>query len=124
MRLQNDQLIFSPSDLTDYLACAAPYAARPAGCAGGPRRAATAQPASRPRQGEGRHERAYLAELIERGLTVVEISLGPGTDWENAAAATRDAIRRGVDVVYQAVFVDGVWRGVADFLERREDQFL
>src|SRR5213075_859091 len=41
--------------------------------------------------------------------------------WEVAAAATADAIRAGAPFVYQAAFIDGSWRGLADFLERLPD---
>src|SRR5213075_3286991 len=41
--------------------------------------------------------------------------------WEVAAAATADAIRAGAPFVYQAAFIDGSWRGLADFLELLPD---
>ena len=65
------------------------------------------------------HERAYLDELRGRGLDIAEIELR--RDWERAAAETADALARGVDVVYQGVFVHDGWRGIADFLERQPD---
>jgi predicted RecB family nuclease len=37
------------------------------------------------------------------------------------AAATEEALRRGADVVYQAVLSDGRWLGKADFVERQQD---
>jgi predicted RecB family nuclease len=69
------------------------------------------------RKGE-EHERAYLEQLRARGLEMVEIDRH---DWERAAAETEQALVRGVDVVYQGVFVHEGWRGVADFLERQPD---
>ena len=56
-----------------------------------------------------------------KGKSVREISLEPDLDFERAARETAQALRDGVDVVYQGVLVDGDWRGVADFLERGED---
>ena len=43
-----------------------------------------------------------------------------GDQLRAAAAATRDAIAQGPDVIYQATFFDGTWRGHADFLLRVE----
>jgi len=44
-------------------------------------------------------------------------------DWDldAAARATEDAMLAGADVIYQACFVDGGWRGFADFVERQPD---
>jgi uncharacterized protein len=39
--------------------------------------------------------------------------------WEAAAAQTAQAVREGAPTIYQAVFLDGAWRGLADFLERQ-----
>jgi uncharacterized protein len=68
------------------------------------------------------HERAFLAQLRAEGKTVREIALDRELGWERAQAETVEALRSGVDVVYQAVFVDGNWRGIADFLLRVENQ--
>ena len=38
-----------------------------------------------------------------------------------SARATEEAMRSGADVIYQACFVDGAWRGFADFVERQPD---
>lgn len=65
------------------------------------------------------HEADYLQALRERGLSVVEID-GFGTDREAAEAATVEAMRAGVDVVYQATLFDGQWVGHADFLLRTD----
>jgi predicted RecB family nuclease len=65
------------------------------------------------------HERAYLGGLLAEGGRVVEIALGD--DWDAAAARTEQAMRDRADVLYQAVFVEGDWRGIADFLERQSD---
>jgi uncharacterized protein len=67
------------------------------------------------------HEAAYLDRLRAEGKTVTEISLEPDFDWDRAAAETEEAIRSGVDVVYQGVLMDDRWRGQADFLERQDD---
>ena len=65
------------------------------------------------------HEAKYLKELREaRGLEVVEISTEGG--WEKAAKATREAMRQGAEVIYQATFIQSQWGGRADFLLRVE----
>jgi predicted RecB family nuclease len=64
-----------------------------------------------------RHERAYLRHLADdQDLQVVHIP--DDVSWVEAVSRTIEAIRSGVDVVYQAAFQDGVWRGRADFLIR------
>ena len=67
------------------------------------------------------HEAAYLDELNRQGLTVREIELGEDRDWERAQRETLDAMRDGVDVVYQGCFASDGWRGIADFLMRQPD---
>ncbi len=67
------------------------------------------------------HELAYLQQLRDEGKTVATISLEPDHDWERAQRETVEAMRAGHDVVYQGVFADGGWRGVADFLLRQPD---
>ncbi|MGW5239010.1 TM0106 family RecB-like putative nuclease [Monashia sp. NPDC004114] len=63
------------------------------------------------------HERSYLARLRADGLDVEDIAQ-LGLKGPAAEEATLDAMRRGVDVVYQATFFDGHWVGLADFLLR------
>jgi uncharacterized protein len=65
------------------------------------------------------HERGYLASLRAAGRSVVEISTRDVVGGERETVA---AMRSGVDVIYQATFFDGVWRGHADFLEKRPDR--
>src|SRR6185369_3445465 len=62
-----------------------------------------------------------LADLTAEGRTAVTIALDGsiedrGDQLRAAAAETIAAMRSGVDVVYQATFFDGTWRGHADFL--------
>ena len=40
------------------------------------------------------------------------------TLWKDAVAETVEALRQGVDAVYQATFLDAPWGGRADFLVR------
>jgi uncharacterized protein len=71
------------------------------------------------------HEARFLDELRAQGLSIVEITPdgsieNRGEQLREAAARTEAAMRDGVDVVYQATFFDGRWRGHADFLRRVE----
>src|SRR5437667_3969799 len=66
------------------------------------------------------HERAHLERLWAEGRTIVEIELGEPWDFEAAARRTAQAMRAGAEVISQATFVDGRWRGRADFLLRIE----
>ncbi len=120
MQLTDGRLALSPSDLNDFLECEHLTALELAAARGAlvrPSRDAPQADLIR-RKGE-EHERAHLATLEAARKRIVRIELGD--DWEPAARATEEAMRAGADVVYQAVFVDGAWRGIADFLERRPD---
>ena len=57
------------------------------------------------------HEQRYLRELAEKdGFAITQIDINGR--WENAVADTVRALRKGVDAVYQATFLDGVWGGL------------
>jgi uncharacterized protein len=73
------------------------------------------------RKGE-EHERAYLARLRAEGRSITEVVGADPWDFEASARATEAAMRGGADVIYQATFVAGDWRGRADFLERVEGE--
>ena len=63
------------------------------------------------------HEKQYLRHLTDgKGLAVTQIDVG--ASWQEAASETIRALRSGVPAVYQATFLDGPWRGRADFLIR------
>jgi len=69
------------------------------------------------------HERAYLERLRAEGRTIREIDKSDLVTPEALRAAeaeTMAAMASGVDVIYQATFFDGRWRGHADFLLRRD----
>ncbi len=125
MKAENGLLSFSPSDVTAYLECehltqlelkvARGEIVKP--------HVEDAQAQLIRRKGE-EHERAYLAQLVADGRDVVTIELaGPNGewDWERAARETAQAMRAGREVVYQAPFLDGEWRGLADFVIRGPD---
>ncbi len=59
------------------------------------------------------HEKQYLQSLIDSGKTVVTIDRGP-----DAFQKTIEALKSGIDVVYQGALQGEKWRGYVDFLER------
>jgi predicted RecB family nuclease len=122
VQLHDSRLSFSPSDLTAFLACQHLTTLELAAARGELARPAVdnAQAELIRRKGV-EHEQAYLEELRGRRLVIAEIELGDDVAWERAAAETSEALARGVDVVYQGVFVHDGWRGIADFLERQPD---
>jgi predicted RecB family nuclease len=63
------------------------------------------------------HEQRYLRELAEKGgLAITEIAVNG--NWKDAVAETVQALRQGVDAVYQGTFLDAPWGGRSDFLVR------
>ena len=68
------------------------------------------------------HEKRYLADLGRRRpdgrsrSRRTARSRTAATSSRAAAAATIEAMASGADVIYQATFFDGTWRGHADFL--------
>jgi len=71
------------------------------------------------------HEARHVQRLRDAGLSVAEISSPLGKDAGDLVRAQADtlaAMRAGADVVYQATFFDGTWRGHADFLLKRTDR--
>src|SRR5262245_30598116 len=117
MQSINGLVVLSPTDLNDYVGC--PHLTTLAlEVARGQRPrpyVADEEGELLRRKGEA-HERAHLERLRTEGRTVVEIALGDLWDFEAAARRTEEAMRAGVDVISQATFVNGRWRGRADFL--------
>jgi hypothetical protein len=64
------------------------------------------------------HELAYLSTLREQGRSVQEIEAN-GTLQERAAS-TLEAMREGVEVIYQGAFLAEPWSGLSDFLLKVE----
>src|SRR6478752_1547667 len=128
MQRIDGHLVLSPTDLTKHVACAHittldlealdAVAVR----SGAPRVAATgADDSLNLVFAKGlEHERAYLERLVAEGRVVEDIA-SLGLRGVEAEAATVDAMRRGVDVIYQATFFDGHWVGLADFLLRVDE---
>lgn len=64
------------------------------------------------------HEAAYLTRLRDEGRSIVEIP--KSASLADRAELTLEAMKSGVEIVYQGVFFSPPWRGDADFLLRCE----
>src|SRR5215470_150967 len=121
MQRVDGQVTLSPSDLNDYVEC--PHLTTLALEVARGERArphVADEEAELLRRKGAEHEHAELERLRAEGRTIVEIELGEPWDFEAAARETAKAMRAGIDVISQATFVDGRWRGRADFLLKVE----
>jgi len=119
MRLVDDLLRLSATDLANHLGCIHLSQLNRAVAEGRARKPLWNDPMGKLLRERGlEHEKAYLEHLRADGeLTVVEIPDEPGVD---GFAATVAAMRAGADVVYQAPLGDEHWYGRADFLRKVE----
>jgi predicted RecB family nuclease len=122
-RADDGTIIVSATDLVGYLACdhlATLELGRVEGRWEKPAR--RADPTVQLMQDRGdAHEAAHLEKLRAEGRSVVEIpkdDLKTPAQLRAAQDATFAAMRTGADVIFQATFFDGRWRGHADFLYR------
>lgn len=124
MQLIDGRPVYSATDLVGYLACEHLTSLE---------LAALARLVERPKRVDPEldlvarrgleHEQRFLAELRAAGLTTSEIDpdgsiSDVGDRLRTAAEATKAAMVRGDDVIYQATLFDGGWRGHADFLRK------
>lgn len=118
MQRIDDRLILSPSDLTGFLECEHKSSLEIGRHLDGLVIDRVDSPEAEILRRHGvDHERSWLQHFKDTGLSVIEIP-SPGDDWNAAAELTLRAMKAGAAVVYQAVFVDAEWRGIADFLVR------
>lgn len=121
MQHLNDQLLFSPSDLGNFLACEhLTQLDLTLALQRGRRPSYENAYAELLRSKGDEHELAFLETLRAGGRRVVEVRLNAARDFEDGTRRTAEAMRAGADYVYQAVFFAHGWRGIADFLERVE----
>jgi len=67
------------------------------------------------------HEKEFLDSLVREGKSVLEIPTEfDAAGRRRAERLTVEAMRQGVDVIYQAAFFDAQWGGQADFLLRTD----
>jgi predicted RecB family nuclease len=125
---RDGKLILSPTDLVGFLACGhLTHLERAAanGLVHKPTRSDDPQVELLRRRG-GLHEERYLAQLKkdEREICDLRHERVEGEErdprsYEERAAETEAAMRRGEDVIFQATVFDGKWLGHPDFLLRR-----
>src|SRR3954447_2825564 len=140
MQLIDGRPVYAATDLVGFLACSHRLALERAAMMGLVEKPIRNDPSIELVAKRGlEHERRYLEELRAQGRRVVSIekdgsSVAPlgtgevttprdaGEELREAARQTIEAMRDGADVIYQATFFDGRWRGHADFLLRTEHQ--
>jgi uncharacterized protein len=138
MQLIDGRPVYAATDLVGFLACSHRLALERAAMMGLVEKPIRNDPSIELVAKRGlEHERRYLDDLIAEGRRVVQIEkdgsavapLGTGEvttprdageDLREAARQTIEAMRGGADVIYQATFFDGRWRGHADFLLRAD----
>ncbi len=119
--------VYAATDLVAYLACEHLTQLDRAALAGLVKRPMRDDPElDIIRQRGFEHEARYRSDLSAAGRTVVTIEPDGSIDdygerIKAAAATTIEAMASGADVIYQATFFDGTWRGHADFLLRVDD---
>src|SRR5256886_9296505 len=121
MHLTDGRLILSASDLTGFLEC--PHLTQQ-------ELAATRGELVRPKRDDPElelvarhgteHEQAHLDSYASGGKSVARVETWGATveAYWKARAQTLEAMRSGVDVIYQATLFDGRWLGYADFLQK------
>jgi predicted RecB family nuclease len=119
MRLVDEFLRLSATDLANHLGCAHLTQRSLAVAEGRARKPKWQDPIADILRERGmEHEAAYLEHLREaEGLDVVAISEGSDAD---SLDRTRDAMREGAPLIYQASLGNARWHGRADFLRRVE----
>ncbi|TME48247.1 MAG: TM0106 family RecB-like putative nuclease [Chloroflexi bacterium] len=126
MWILEGRLILSATDQSDFLACQHLVHLKHASVRGEPIPRSETEMAKLLQQLGQEHERRHLEQLVQPGQTSIEFSedLARNSttygELEAAAAAAREAMRSGIDVIYQPSFLDGDWYGRADFLKRVE----
>jgi predicted RecB family nuclease len=119
--------VYAATDLVAYLACQHLTQLERAALAGLVKRPMRDDPELDIIRKRGfEHEKRFLADLTADGRSAVTVELDGsiedrGDQLRAAAAETVAAMASGADVVYQATFFDGTWRGHADFLLRVND---
>ena len=131
MHLLNGKPVYSAGDLVGFLACEHLTDLERAALAGKTRRPERDDPEIELIRKRGyEHEERFKEELAMQGRKVTTIRPDTYDDQPDGqpmahgdllleqVRLTREALERGDDVIYQAAFFDGTWRGHADFLLR------
>ena len=117
MRANPGGLLFSASDLLNFLGCAHATWLDLRAAKGGKQPADEHDAYAKLLQEKGlEHEKDYLWRLRESGRSIEEITSAGTLD--DRVAATRAAMRRGIDIIYQGALTTTPWHGYSDFLRR------
>jgi uncharacterized protein len=119
MQYAYGRILLSPSDLNDYVECEHRTTLARQVALGELAKPRISDEGAKLLADKGTlHELDFLRRLHDEHRDVVEIQMDERWDFAAAAARTVEAMRAGADVIAQATFVDGQWRGRADFLLR------
>ena len=117
MQSNSGELLFSASDLVTFLGCRHATLLDLKAAQGGPKPPEQHDAQTELLQQKGlEHEAAYLERLRSEGLAVETISSSATLD--ERVAATRAAMQRGVDIIYQGALLGRPWHGYSDFLRK------
>ena len=127
MEIIEDSLTYSATDLVGFLECEHLTSLERQALSGHLERPERTDPVlDRIAQRGQLHEERFLESLLSDGLRAVKLELDPnlprGERLAQGGDETRNAMRTGVDVIYQAVLFDGRRLGFADFLRRVEQR--
>jgi len=121
MKISTSQVRFSASDLSNHLACRHLTTLDLEVARGRRAEPDWAAPDLKVIQELGlRHEAAYLAYLVEQGLTVENLGPIDHKDEKRLLAETLALMERGAQVIAQGALRDGRWFGRPDVLRRVE----
>ena len=122
MQIVEGQIVFSPTDLNQYVECPHLTRLNVEVLSGKTLPRSSSETADLYARRGIEHETAYLERLRAAGREVVTIAQSrEPSDLALRAGETFAAMERGADVIYQGVFFDGRWRGTADFLVRLDE---
>lgn len=117
VQVNNGKLLLSASDLVSFLGCRHATFLDLKAWHGGFKSPEQHDPHAELLQQKGlEHEAAYLERLRSQGLTVETIAAN--VSLEDRVAATRAAMQRGFDIIYQGALLGRPWHGYSDFLRK------
>jgi uncharacterized protein len=116
---QSGNLVLSPTDLCNYLGCPHATVLDLRQLSGPPWPHTFSDTDQLLAQKGQEHETAHLRLLRDAGKVIAEIP-SKGATFEDRVRLTDDALRGGVDVVYQAALAGRNWEGLADFLMKTD----
>ena len=117
MQKQNDSIQYSASDLVNYLECEHLTTLDLINLDTPLHKTEVSDEARLIQQKGYAHESTFLEQLKAQYSGVVDISAIASTNTEKAVA-TRNAMAKGYDIIFQATLVDGALVGHADFLRK------